>query len=260
MTLKLNLSEDVIEIAKIRLKIEQANYADGTCQYEPVISYHVNWNETDAAKSRSEVWLQDAGWLAGLPTQDLAVANYKPGSDDYCGYNADAERQQGIAVFCAEIPVWRTPIPDEIQSDNTIYNLNSVEEVNSFGVFDLHYLCVEQQSKIVLKGYFQRKLAWLLPDMTDITAFPLEQCFDITKRIPKSDADKTEAQMWLYALKDGIDPDSPGAKYKYGKMRKAVKQHNEKFPPPETTPYRSKASKMRQKKREKAKREKEQQK
>lgn len=59
--------------------------------------------------------------------------------------------------------------------------------------------------------------------------FPLEQWFDLTKPIPKADADLTEAQMILHALKDGIDPDSPDAKRQYHEMRKAVKQHNEKF-------------------------------
>lgn len=59
--------------------------------------------------------------------------------------------------------------------------------------------------------------------------FPLEQWFNITKRIPKADADLAEAQMMLYALKDGIDPDAPTAKHEYREMRKAVKQHNEQF-------------------------------
>lgn len=59
--------------------------------------------------------------------------------------------------------------------------------------------------------------------------FPLEQWFDLSKPIPKDDADLTEAQMALYAVKDGIDPDSPDAKRQYREMRKAVKQHNERF-------------------------------
>ena len=79
--------------------------------------------------------------------------------------------------------------------------------------------------------------------------FPLEQWFDITKPIPKADADLTEAQMMLYALKDGMDPDCAEAKRQYREMRKAVREHNEKFPPP--VPYRSKTSKLRQAKREK---------
>lgn len=86
--------------------------------------------------------------------------------------------------------------------------------------------------------------------MNDMT-FPLEQWFDVTKPIPKSDADLTEAQMMLYALKDGIDPDCPEAKRQYREMRKAVKDHNEKFQQPE--PYRNKASKLRQQKKAKQK-------
>lgn len=82
--------------------------------------------------------------------------------------------------------------------------------------------------------------------------FPLEQWFDITQPISKSDADLTEAQMMLYALKQGdVDPDGPEARAEYRKMRKAVADHNAKFPAPE--PYRSKASKLRQIKREKKK-------
>lgn len=81
--------------------------------------------------------------------------------------------------------------------------------------------------------------------------FPLEQWFDLTKPIPKSDADLTEAQMMLYALKDGMDPDCPDAKRQYREMRKAVAAHNAKFPAPE--PYRGRASKLRQAKRERQK-------
>ncbi len=60
-------------------------------------------------------------------------------------------------------------------------------------------------------------------------SFPLEQWFDLSKPIPKTDADLAEAQMMLYAVKDGIDPDSADAKRQYREMRKAVKQHNDKF-------------------------------
>lgn len=82
--------------------------------------------------------------------------------------------------------------------------------------------------------------------------FPLEQWFDITQPISKSDADLAEAQMMLYALKQGdVDPDGPEARAEYRKMRKAVADHNAKFPAPK--PYRSKASKLRQIKREKKK-------
>lgn len=45
------------------------------------------------------------------------------------------------------------------------------------------------------------------------------ELFDITKPIPKADADLTEAQMMLYALKDGMDPDCAEAKQQYREMR-----------------------------------------
>lgn len=67
--------------------------------------------------------------------------------------------------------------------------------------------------------------------MTEETMpFPLEQWFDITKPISKYDADITEAQMMLHAIKQGdIDPDSPETKKEYRAMRKAVAEHNKKF-------------------------------
>lgn len=86
--------------------------------------------------------------------------------------------------------------------------------------------------------------------MTDM-AFPLDHWFDLTKPIPKAEADLTQAQMMLQALKDGVDPDGAQAKRQYREMRKAVADHNAKFTAPE--PYRSKVSKLRQAKREKDK-------
>ena len=52
--------------------------------------------------------------------------------------------------------------------------------------------------------------------------FPLEQWFAIAKPIPIADADMTEAQMMLHALKDDIDPDYGHAKRQYREMREAV--------------------------------------
>ena len=59
--------------------------------------------------------------------------------------------------------------------------------------------------------------------------FPLEQWFDLTKTISKSDADLTEAQMMLYAVKQEEDPESSEAKAQYREMRRAVKMHNAKL-------------------------------
>ena len=59
--------------------------------------------------------------------------------------------------------------------------------------------------------------------------FPLEQWFDLSKPISKADADLPEAQMMLYALKQGDDPDHPECKAAYREMRAAVKAHNKKF-------------------------------
>lgn len=59
--------------------------------------------------------------------------------------------------------------------------------------------------------------------------FPLEQWFDTTQPICKADADITEAPMLLYAVKKGWDPESAEVRKKYRAMRKAVKEHNQKF-------------------------------
>jgi len=39
--------------------------------------------------------------------------------------------------------------------------------------------------------------------------FPLDQWFDLTKPISRDDRDLCEAQMALYAYKDGLDPTGP---------------------------------------------------
>ena len=62
-----------------------------------------------------------------------------------------------------------------------------------------------------------------------MTDFPLDQWFDLSKPISKDDADITEAQMLLYAVKGGIDPQGEEAKKAISDMRKAVKAHNKKF-------------------------------
>jgi len=61
------------------------------------------------------------------------------------------------------------------------------------------------------------------------TGFPLEQWFDISKRIPKTDRDLCEAQMMLYAVKGDIDPEGPEAQKQINQMKRAVKLHNRKF-------------------------------
>ena len=59
--------------------------------------------------------------------------------------------------------------------------------------------------------------------------FQIEEWFDTAKRIDKDDADLVEAQICLYALKDGIDPEGDEATKAIRQMRAAVKQHNRKF-------------------------------
>lgn len=59
--------------------------------------------------------------------------------------------------------------------------------------------------------------------------FPLEQWFDVSKRIPRDDADITEAQMLLYAVKQDMDPQGDEVRLEIKEMRRAVKAHNKKF-------------------------------
>lgn len=63
--------------------------------------------------------------------------------------------------------------------------------------------------------------------MSDL--FPLEQWFDVTRYISKEDADLTEAQMALDAVKQDMDPAGEDAKRQYRQMRAAVKAHNKTF-------------------------------
>ena len=61
------------------------------------------------------------------------------------------------------------------------------------------------------------------------TGFPLEQWFDISERIPKTERDLCEARMMLYALKENMDPEGLEAQRQINNMKRAVKLHNRKF-------------------------------
>jgi len=63
--------------------------------------------------------------------------------------------------------------------------------------------------------------------MNTVTAFPVDQWFDICKPLKREDVELAEAQMMLYAVKDGLDPECREARQEYRRMRAAVKQHNE---------------------------------
>lgn len=64
-----------------------------------------------------------------------------------------------------------------------------------------------------------------MPDDT----FPLHQWFDMSKRIDKYDRELCEAQMSLWAYKDGLDPEGPEWRDAVKSLRTAVKAHNAKF-------------------------------
>ncbi len=59
--------------------------------------------------------------------------------------------------------------------------------------------------------------------------FQIEEWFDTSTRIAKHDTDLAAAQICLYALKEGIDPEGDETTKTIRRMRTAVKQHNRKF-------------------------------
>jgi len=57
-------------------------------------------------------------------------------------------------------------------------------------------------------------------------AFPLSDWFNLSKPISKDDRETAEAQMALYALKDGLNPHGKEWKQEVAQLRIAVKEHN----------------------------------
>ncbi len=55
----------------------------------------------------------------------------------------------------------------------------------------------------------------------------LSSWFDCTKKIRREDIEIAEAQMALYAWKDGIDPDGQETRSACAELRRAVKEHNQ---------------------------------
>jgi len=66
-----------------------------------------------------------------------------------------------------------------------------------------------------------------------VSAFPIDQWFDTSKRISKAERHLAEEQIAFYAakdaMKDGGDP-SKEANKAIAELRCAVKQYNAKFP------------------------------
>jgi hypothetical protein len=60
--------------------------------------------------------------------------------------------------------------------------------------------------------------------------FPLEQWFDITRKIPKADQETVANQIMLYAIKQGKSPNGKESKETLQKMKVACRAHNKKFP------------------------------
>lgn len=56
--------------------------------------------------------------------------------------------------------------------------------------------------------------------------FPLEQWFDLSKRITKDQIELCSAQMGLYAWKDGEDPDGPAVRRAVRSLKHAARVHN----------------------------------
>lgn len=61
---------------------------------------------------------------------------------------------------------------------------------------------------------------------TPITSFPLEQWFNLSQPITREQRRQAEAQMALYAIKDGVGPEGKEVRREYEALRNAVAKHN----------------------------------
>lgn len=59
--------------------------------------------------------------------------------------------------------------------------------------------------------------------------FPLDQWFDLSKKISKYDVETCIAQMSLYAYKDGLDPVGKESREAASELKAAVQRHNAPF-------------------------------
>ena len=59
--------------------------------------------------------------------------------------------------------------------------------------------------------------------------FPLEQWFDLSKKIEKKEVEDAIDQISWYAMKDGLTPNSKEYKQTLNQLRKSVKEFNKKL-------------------------------
>ena len=59
--------------------------------------------------------------------------------------------------------------------------------------------------------------------------FPLEQWFDVSKFISQADRKLTEAQILLYAVKEGTDPEGNEVMRCLKALKRDVRLHNKKY-------------------------------
>lgn len=57
----------------------------------------------------------------------------------------------------------------------------------------------------------------------------LDQWFDLSKPIPRAELETAVAQMQVYALKEGLDPNSKGVRAEIGAFRQAALAHNRRL-------------------------------
>jgi hypothetical protein len=62
-----------------------------------------------------------------------------------------------------------------------------------------------------------------------MTDFPLDQWFDLSRRIGREERHECEAEMALRAYKDGLAADGPEVRQHLHRLRGAVRTHNKKF-------------------------------
>lgn len=108
--------------------------------------------------------------------------------------------------------------PDSLPK-GTLQRWNNTAEYGTAEEWDIAYKNEQCQTQ-------QQQFAWNRRNKED---FPLAQWFDITKKISKLDADTCSAQMALYALKDGLDPNGKQWQDADRQMRLAVRKHNKPY-------------------------------
>ena len=92
-----------------------------------------------------------------------------------------------------------------------------------------------QKMPDVYQGDVRRHVVRVLTEMEalriclDTPPFPLGQWFDLTKPISRDDREIAEAQMAVYAIKQGLEPEGAEWRQAVAELRAAARAHNRAF-------------------------------